>query len=373
MSAARHVTATQQAHSDARTLAQKSEHVAPELTATAQSVLQLQRFVGNQETARVVSIFTGGSFWEHLRDLFSGPPKNDAPATPSASSQAAPRTSTPKQATGPAYESQRDNTYKKNGVSGDNMCNVTTLSMQLETLAGSQLKARQAAAALLIKNGASESVEALQKQQLEDLIMRRFDQIGASGWKDREGDGLIPKGFANSVTKSGIPFHQWAVALASVAREFSSLVGDTRFDLDGKNKDLLSKDYIQKTLKPAQEKGAAIMLSTLLTGGHIVLLAQVLDDGILINDPYGMLVNKRGDYVRNGSATKPATKRFTKDAAKIEHRLSHNQDLWTKLQDKEKLEASLPQNLGERNFYDWDEVKAYSIGKWNNVLLAAKH
>jgi hypothetical protein len=59
-----------------------------------------------------------------------------------------------------------------------------------------------------------------------------------------------------------------------------------------------------------------------------------------------------------------------KDTAIIRKRVSHNEALWSQVQDSSALGAALPQNLGERNFYDWDEVATYSIGKWNNVLYA---
>jgi hypothetical protein len=63
-------------------------------------------------------------------------------------------------------------------------------------------------------------------------------------------------------------------------------------DLDGEvwnGPDKLAKDpqgFYHDEVMPHLLGGAAVMLSTRLTGGHIVALVDVVSEGLVINDPY---------------------------------------------------------------------------------------
>lgn len=272
-----------------------------------------------------------------------------------------------------SYKSQLDNEYREGGVEGKNMCNVTTLAMQLETVAGSADKAKSAVIDLLKKKGEATDEASLRKKQLEDLIMQRFKLMGDSGWKKRDGKKPFWKGWydwAKNTLKS--PWHQQALCLNYVATELSDLVGKTKHAEAGpkvKLETLLSSPYFKETLHPALQEGASVMLSTQLTGGHIVLLADVVNEGAVINDPYGMLVEKKSAYIPNGSQTKASRlNRIKKHHDLVKQRLKYNTGLFEKLQKPESLGKTFPDNMGERNFYPWDEVKKYKIGKWNNIL-----
>jgi uncharacterized protein YgiM (DUF1202 family) len=284
-----------------------------------------------------------------------------------------------------AYESQRDNAYDQkddNGqrVYGGVMCNVTTLAMQLETLAGNKEKAVEAAVQLLQKNGDTTPAPVLRQKQLEDLLMARFDQIS----KKNEWPTLLGKEYQQAAhwhVQNKIPWNQIASALNRVALEFTAFIAKVEHNEpnDGKGNTLdklTSEEYYRKTLGPVTEnQKAAAMLSTSMTGGHIVMFAQALNDGILINDPYGALLKEAGgsNYVTNGlDRTTAAARIKTAGDGVIKDRLKHNpaalQHVLTVIAPDNKTATKVSQSVGELNFYTWAEVKKFSIGKWNNLL-----
>ncbi len=304
--------------------------------------------------------------------------------------QPAAAATTPAPATAPAatkiaYESQRDNAYDQaddNGqrVYGGVMCNVTTLAMQLETLAGNKEKAVEAAVQLLQKNGDTTPAPVLRQKQLEDLLMARFDQIT----KKNEWPTLLGKEYKMAAqwhVQNKIPWNQIASALNRVGLEFTAFIAKAEHNEpnDGKGntlEKLTSEEYYRKTVGPITEnQKAAAMLSTSMTGGHIVMFAQALNDGILINDPYGALLKEPGasNYVTNGLDKNTAATRI-KGAGEpvIKDRLKYNQgalnNLLTVIAPENKTASKVSQSVGELNFYTWAEVKKFSIGKWNNIL-----
>jgi hypothetical protein len=44
----------------------------------------------------------------------------------------------------------------------------------------------------------------------------------------------------------------------------------------------------------------------------------------------------------------------------------------SKIMELVKGSGNFPANSGEKNFYTWDEVKTYQIGKWCNVAFKKK-
>jgi ribosomal protein L33 len=260
------------------------------------------------------------------------------------------------------YTSQRDNTFDDTDVYttytdrvyGDNMCNVTSLTMQLKKLFPSDEKLKSAAIKLLKDKGYSGSEESLHDQQTEDVILRIFKQLGEEYFKKEVG---IKPG-------SGYPPHQYAKGLNHVGAMFSDYVGDTDTKYSVYNKQSYNKE-----LKPELDKGSAILVSTYLTAGHIVYLKAILDDGIVIHDPYGMRLPDR--YIKNSSQISKKDKiRIKKYKTVIKRRTKHKNifnesiDALTANGDKEKFSS----RLGESNFYNWKEVKKYSIGRWINIL-----
>ena len=115
------------------------------------------------------------------------------------------------------------------------------------------------------------------------------------------------------------------------------------------------------------------MLSNKLTsGGHIAFLVSVRDEGIVINDPYGMMVTNH-QYVRNAEQVSNTKKGwFTTYKTIIDTRLKLNAGLKTRLLELVESGGNFPNNTGEKNFYTWAEVATYKIGKWCNVAFKKK-
>lgn len=267
------------------------------------------------------------------------------------------------------YASQRDNGTKSSNnfgkytgeINGDNMCNVTTLAMQLRSMSSDDAKLNSAAAQILIDKGHSGKKEDLVKLQLEDLIMKIFIQLGDKYFKDNV--GIAPS--------SEYGPHQYASGLNHVGAMFTDYVGKAEhYGAAVNGEGVVDKDGYKTKIKPALDKGGSVMLSTKLTGGHIIMLVDVLEDGIVVHDPYGMRMP--GGYVKNGDSVSTRKARITDAGDVYTNRLKKNSTLKSSV-DK-MLEnpgaQKFGQNLGEKNFYPWDEVSTYRIGKWVNILHA---
>jgi peptidoglycan hydrolase-like protein with peptidoglycan-binding domain len=244
------------------------------------------------------------------------------------------------------YKNQRDNP-----VLGDATCNVTTLAMQLIGLAnGDEAKVLQSALALCKKHKVS-GVSA--STQLEE-ILRKLTIIAAG-----------------SEYLSGTPAWQWSWVLDKTAEMFTDLVD--RVDNAGKLMDITTKEKYFEKIVPALKEGAEVMVSNKLTsGGHIVFLVSVRDEGIVINDPYGIMVTGH-QYLRNAELINSTKKSLiSNNQAVFDNRLKLNSGLKSKITQLLASGGNFPTNSGEKNFYTWDEVKTYQIGKWCNVAYKKK-
>jgi peptidoglycan hydrolase-like protein with peptidoglycan-binding domain len=245
------------------------------------------------------------------------------------------------------YKNQRDNP-----VLGDVTCNVTTLAMQLLGLAnGDEAKVIQSALALCKKHnvgGVSVST------QLEEILRKLT--IVAAGNKEKI---------------DNIPVWQWSWVLDKTAELFTDLVDHV--DDAGKFWEITSKEKYFEKIVPALKDGAEVMLSNKLTsGGHIAFLVSVRDEGIVINDPYGIMVTGH-QYLRNAELINSTKKSLiSSNQAVFDNRLKLNSGLKSKINQLLASGANFPSNSGEKNFYSWDEVKTYQIGKWCNVAYKKK-
>jgi hypothetical protein len=246
-----------------------------------------------------------------------------------------------------SYKNQRDNP-----VLGDTTCNVTTLAMQLIGLAnGDEAKVMQSALALCQKHkvaGVSASV------QLEEILRKLT--IVAAGNKEKIND---------------IPVWQWSWVLDKTAELFTDLV--SHVDDASKFWEIMSKEKYFEKIVPALKEGAEVMVSNKLTsGGHIAFLVSVRDEGIVINDPYGIMV-KDHKYIRNAEQiTEDKKTTITTNQSIVDTRLKLNSGMKTKIMQLLQSGGKFPSNSGEKNFYTWDEVKTYQIGKWCNVAYKKK-
>ena len=258
------------------------------------------------------------------------------------------------------YASQRDNEFKESNVfekkvstiKADNMCNVTTLAMQLMQLADNDAELKLAAAQLYLDKGGSGDKAELAQKQLEDLLMMIFKQLGDDYFKEKV--GIAPN--------SDYGPHQFASGLNHVASLFTAYVGGTKH-----LSSITTQAKYDTHVKPSLDKGSAVMLSTKLTGGHIIQLVDIKGDGLIVNDPYGMRMP--GGYVKNGSSVKSYGSRMSGKKDTFERRTKHNSGLKDGLDTK--LEANtgnFDHTLGELNFYSWEEVTTYKIGKWLNIV-----
>jgi hypothetical protein len=269
------------------------------------------------------------------------------------------------------YKSQRDNNYSKYNpygnfyktVSGDTMCNVTTLAMQLIAMNGTNEDiVKKMAINILInelkgKTSYKESDrDSLMKKQLEDLIMLRFEQLGSKFFENK-----------GMVILNAQP-HEILAALGYVGTEFSEIA--SKYEVKGL---WAKKENYQKELgQLIKDKKATVLLSNSLTRfGHICLLVDIKEDGIIINDPYGAVVNYQGHELPNGNVAYKTIENLTKKEGNenLKNRFKYNTSNYKKfLSIKENKKDEIVSNIGEKNFYSWEEVKKYQIGDWVMIL-----
>ncbi len=321
------------------------------------------------------------SFTKSVGSLFSSSASVDKSTTPEktqetkSSSVAAEKTEIKTAAPAPAtkeaekksiYSSQRDNKYsgtdiygagtKGGNVSADNMCNVTSLAMTLKSHA-SEHDLKTNTINLLINGGGYDETKRAELLgfDLEDLIIRRFVQLGADYFKKN----IMGKDFEFDKN----PPHQFGACLSHVGKQIISGVQKT---LD--YYDVFDKTKYEK-IAPELDKGNTGFGGTYLTGGHVVNLVKVVADGLIINDPYGLILGVKGSYLKNGAKIADNKQKITDNLTTIEKRLKYNSALLTQtkayLTSTEKLFAH---NLGENVFVDWDDVKTFSIFRWLVIL-----
>lgn len=295
-----------------------------------------------------------------------------------------------------SYQSQLENTFQRSPyieegktkyhIDKNDMCNVTTLAMQLIKLIGNETNTRDAVTSLLIRSKYPKSKrDKLEGMTIADLLITRFYQI--KKWKaklelyfpDRNKDGKLWQRFKEMKDKSGSSFFQMGLPLIIVGLEVLQ-----EANIQGEGESISSKKYalppkatwskanarayFEGKLKNELDSGSAILMSTKLTGGHIVHLNSVISGptgGVLIDDPFGI---RLGFYMKNNSDFRPVILRERNRHFNIlKRRLMHNTPLWNELQTLKKGDR-FPKNVGERNFYNWEEVAKFKIGKFVNIL-----
>ncbi len=278
------------------------------------------------------------------------------------------------------YLSQRDNTFNEQfggkGVYGDNMCNVTALTMQLITMArGKEEPVKKRAIELIRESGGGGNDAELMALQPEDLIMRLFAVRGDAFWKEVSKDGADPFGWSGwydfwKADPNNNGWHQISGSMAYTAREFTDLVSTTSY-AEGVQGDV---EYFKTEVAAALQSGGTVTLSTSLTGGHIVALVGVEEGGLRINDPYGMKLSS-GYYVKNAKSVdetwrierewKPQIDAVPDEAAR---RCQFNKRTSARLPLAD-LGGDPETAWGENTFYNWDEVKTWRLGKWLNIVM----
>jgi hypothetical protein len=271
---------------------------------------------------------------------------------------------------GASYKNQRDNKYKgaignAKNVNADIECNITTLAMQLVTMAGGSDEAvNQKTIELLKKHGGSAKDEDVKKQP-EDLILQFFELLGDAFWAKEEHQPY--KGWYASAKNNAMGWHQQSWCRRFVANMYTDIVDKDETKHFGEKNSKITPATFKEKFGPALEAGGTVELGTKLTSsGHIIMLVGVKDDGILVHDPYGLNCGGAGLYIRNQQGegkgdNKKRAEFFTKYEDKIKSRLRYNSELLGIAADKDKRTGSVP-NWGENNFYTWAEAEALSIG-----------
>jgi hypothetical protein len=206
------------------------------------------------------------------------------------------------------------------------------------------------------------------KWQVEDLIMELFALRGDDYWKKASDESRAPmwKGFYEWAKTTAQGWNQFAACLAHTAQQYRGIVVNVAHH---EVKNGTTPAYFLGTLKPELDRGSTVMISTRLAGPHIVMLVGVDDDGVRINDPYGMRLEpgapglSQSGYLRNGVAATAEARAANRDLAM--RRTRSNPALQAAFGDDARGELS---NWGENNFYTWDEVATFQIGLWDNVL-----
>lgn len=268
-----------------------------------------------------------------------------------------------------SFDSQRDNEFdetnvfdgKTERISGDSMCNITTLSMQLKAMSADDTQLMRAAADLYLAHGGSGDVSELVQRQLEDLLMSLFAVLG---------DDYFARECGYAANTNYGP-HQYRNCMQHVAKLFTDVVGSSQ-DLDGgvDEDGSLSKDpqsFYEQEVGPYLDSGS-VMISTKLTGGHIVLLVDVVGGGIVINDPYGVRVD--AGYIKNGDIVSSRKSRIEGATDELDVRYTYNEAGKDRLMGS-LSETTLPQDIGEFNYYTWAEVNKWAMGKWVSCLTNA--
>ena len=162
-----------------------------------------------------------------------------------------------------AYKDQRDNQ-----INGEGACNVTTVTMQLCTMASeSEVKAD---AIEMIGTTSGYTAEQLNGMQVEDVI-NILCQI--KGINPASGPGM-----------------------EATLDLFTDIVANTeQIDYDGTD----AKTFFETHCKPTLDAGGTVTLGVRFTGdGHIMMLTECGSSGINYHDPYGCWLDT-GKYVRN--------------------------------------------------------------------------
>lgn len=302
-------------------------------------------------------------------DLFGGTPAETAPGT-------APATPSPAAPAGgpvaPEFLNQLDNDFAEGGVDGTNMCNVTSLAMQLVALRGGDAEVvKQETCDLITQHGGTPPAQAgLAGQQTEDVIMMFFDHLASKDyWQQFVAETKAPfyAGWATTDPRGkeafdAGKFHQMGSCQAHVLSLYQGVHSENQSPISVQKKDEALKstrEFLLEVVRPQLEQGVTFSTSTRLTSAHIVLLLRVLDDGVVVHDPYGAKISnsfaKPADYLNNGKAAP------TDDAKRpyLEVRFRENSELLEAL----RAGAGERADWGRSNYFTWEEVETYQIGR----------
>lgn len=233
----------------------------------------------------------------------------------------------------------------------------TSMAMHLIALCGGAASVRQQTAALISAHGGTPP-DNLESRQTEDVLMMLFDTLRTSGyWDSKLGETELPfrKGWIADVP-GGNKFHQAGACQAHVLPWFSAITSAENLSPRNEGKATLQA-FMLETLRP-RLASTSFLLSTKLTGGHFCALVDVLDDGVVLHDPYG--ARAPAAHLRNGSERDLYLLSDAEDRATLRVRFRENPALLAALDEPPAVRG----DWGERNYFTWAEVEAWQIGKF---------
>lgn len=311
------------------------------------------------------------------------------------------------------YKNQMKNTFKRKNVDNNDMSNVTSLGMQIITLLGTQKKIKEAIINILEKNHTSNEeiftdnsiIEILnysenkdKNQTIADLIMHRFYQIIKkkewikkpdnffTRWKNSNKIDLTKKFREDWFKSMDLSAYVGLEILQNLSLDYKFKHISFSFQNNKISHKIISRRPKKPNLKKIEEyfvnnlnKGS-VLLCTELIKDHFVYLLQILNEGIIINDPLGIKLfefgnNSKRSYLINSMVINRNIQRNIKNYMKeLEHRLKYNSCLlqhfkkYEKFKEKDLSHKKLPEYMGERNFFNWEEVYKFQIGILANIF-----
>ncbi len=251
------------------------------------------------------------------------------------------------------YESQRDNNpYGSSGTKGDWMCNVTSVAMQLHTLASKDEVKRQAID-IYYNVGGEQPLELLQSEQIEDILIRI---VRHKGWSEYIYTNLEKLAALFKVTSNNASY------------SFDGRDGAIE-QFNGNVPHIIKDGNLYNAIK----KGKSVIMSNTLYGsdGHYVHLVSVESDGVIINDPFGFRINRYNPYYFLNGSTVSTDKMnwLKKNWSTFEERSKHNPELKAEMEAfLESPQGTFSQELGKLNFYNWGEVSSWNLGRHGTVM-----
>lgn len=213
---------------------------------------------------------------------------------------------------------------------GDAQCAPTTATMVILSEIGHEEMCKRAQTLFCALN-VSIDFTVFEKMNPEHIVWDYIYQRTETQWKQllkERGTGLA----------AGYPLHKISSVLACVIEEFTQKETGVRVKSGNE-----TPSDILKALTHFP-----VAASTKLTGGHVVEVLEVMEEGIRINDPYG--ARRSRGYLKNGeSGTAPPI-----------HRFKLNPELSAEVKDN-KVQTKR-EDWGKDNFYTWTEVEKYQIG-----------
>jgi len=264
---------------------------------------------------------------------------------------------------GDAYKSQRDN--ESAHVGGDASCSPTAFTMALIDLHGGDEEAVRARTVELIRErGGSTTYD-----QTEELVIELLEVVDwAAATSEAPKYFWSPATWAAWAAKTyGGHYYKDPNAQQYVASLYSATGGDAAETYG----EVFTRDAWTPIVTALREGAYATAEGAFTTSGHVVAIVDAGDDGVTINDPFGLWLRSAKGYGLPNGSTAGALDGAAR--AEFDRRAQRNPGLAEVYESHVADPASAAGYgaWGERNFYPWDDVADVKLGTWVSVLRSA--